>query len=135
MADGTTATTAVPHKHEGGFPPFDTTTFPSQIFWLAIWFVLLYLLMAKVGLPRVTVAIEARRQRREEDLARAAALKSEAEAASAYHVLTESLRMLTTGDANIAARQGFEAESTAAGKKVGDAQFLETAEPAGEHRE
>ncbi len=38
MAEGTTTTTAVPHKHEGGFPPFDTTTFPSQIFWLVITF-------------------------------------------------------------------------------------------------
>jgi len=32
----------------------------------------------------------------------------EAEAAGAYHVLAESLRMLTTSDATIAARQGFE---------------------------
>lgn len=64
-------------------PQLDVTTFPSQLFWLAITFVVLYILMSWIGLPRVTAAIEARRQRREDDLARAARLKTEAEAANA----------------------------------------------------
>ena len=25
-----------PHEGSGGFPPFDTSTFPSQIFWLVV---------------------------------------------------------------------------------------------------
>ena len=37
MAEDHTATTEAPKK-EGGFPPFDTTTFPSQLFWLVITF-------------------------------------------------------------------------------------------------
>jgi len=64
-------------------PQLDVETFPSQLFWLAVTFVVLYVLMSWIGLPRLTAAIEARRQRREEDLARAAQLKSEAEAANA----------------------------------------------------
>jgi F-type H+-transporting ATPase subunit b len=64
-------------------PQLDVETFPSQLFWLAVTFVVLYILMSWVGLPRLTAAIEARRQRREEDLARAAQLRSEAEAANA----------------------------------------------------
>jgi F-type H+-transporting ATPase subunit b len=63
-------------------PQFDVSTFPSQIFWLVVWFVILYVLMAKLGLPRIAVAIEARRQRREDDLARAVQLQAEAEAAN-----------------------------------------------------
>jgi F-type H+-transporting ATPase subunit b len=64
-------------------PQLDVATFPSQLFWLAVTFIVLYILMSWVGLPRVTAAIEARRQRREDDLARAARLKTEAEAANA----------------------------------------------------
>src|SRR3954451_19742786 len=64
-------------------PQLDVATFPSQLFWLAVTFIILYILMSRVGLPRLTVAIDARRQRREEDLARAARLKTEAEAANA----------------------------------------------------
>jgi F-type H+-transporting ATPase subunit b len=38
---------------EGGLPQLDTTLFPEQIFWLAISFSVLYVLMSKVALPRV----------------------------------------------------------------------------------
>jgi F-type H+-transporting ATPase subunit b len=64
-------------------PQLDVETFPSQLFWLAVTFIVLYVLMSRIGLPRLSAAIEVRRQRREEDLARAAQLKSEAEAANA----------------------------------------------------
>jgi F-type H+-transporting ATPase subunit b len=63
-------------------PQFDITTFPPQLVWLAFWFVVLYVLMAKVGLPRIAVALDARRRQREEDFARAARLKTEADAAN-----------------------------------------------------
>jgi F-type H+-transporting ATPase subunit b len=69
-------------------PQLDISTFTPQLFWLAVWFVVLYLLMAKIGLPRIAVAIDARRQRREDDLARAGRLKVEAEAANAAFLQT-----------------------------------------------
>jgi F-type H+-transporting ATPase subunit b len=69
-------------------PQLDISTFTPQLFWLAVWFVVLYLLMAKLGLPRIAVAIEARRRRREDDLTRAAQLKAEAEAANAAFLQT-----------------------------------------------
>jgi F-type H+-transporting ATPase subunit b len=64
-------------------PQLNVETFPSQLFWLAVSFIVLYIVMSWVGLPRLSAAIEARRQRREDDLARAAQLKTEAEAANA----------------------------------------------------
>jgi len=69
-------------------PQLDISTFTPQLVWLAIWFVVLYLLMAKLALPRIARAMEARRRRREDDLARAAQLKAEADEASAAYQKT-----------------------------------------------
>ena len=52
-------------------PQLEVSTFLPQLVWLAITFVILYLLMAGIGLPRVGGAIEARRRRVDDDLARA----------------------------------------------------------------
>jgi F-type H+-transporting ATPase subunit b len=41
--------TEVPTGH-GVFPPFDKSTFSSQPLWLSVIFVLLYVLMARVGI-------------------------------------------------------------------------------------
>ncbi|HEY1430196.1 MAG TPA: F0F1 ATP synthase subunit B', partial [Stellaceae bacterium] len=69
-------------------PQLDVSTFAPQLVWLAISFVVLYLLMAKIGLPRVNAIIEARRNRLDDDLARAAQFKAEAEAAIAAYQKT-----------------------------------------------
>jgi F-type H+-transporting ATPase subunit b len=69
-------------------PQLEVSTFLPQLVWLAITFCLLYVLMTRVGLPRVGGAIDARRRRIDDDLARAAQLKSEAEAAMAAYQQT-----------------------------------------------
>ena len=61
-------------------PQLDLSTFPSQIFWLAVFFVVLYLLMAKLAIPRIERVIDERRTRVESDLDKAGQMKSEAEA-------------------------------------------------------
>jgi F-type H+-transporting ATPase subunit b len=66
-------------------PQLDYHTFVPQLVWLAISFVVLYILMAGLGLPKVKAAIEGRRHHLDGDLARAAALKEEAEAALAAY--------------------------------------------------
>jgi F-type H+-transporting ATPase subunit b len=66
-------------------PQLEVSTFLPQLVWLAITFVVLYLLMARIGLPRVGGAIDARRRRIDDDLARAAQLKTEAEAVLAAY--------------------------------------------------
>ena len=69
----------------GGFPPFDSSTYPSQILWLAITFGLFYVFLKKVVLPRLGGIIEVRRDRIAQDLDQAARMKEEADAAVAAY--------------------------------------------------
>jgi F-type H+-transporting ATPase subunit b len=69
----------------GGFPPFQKDTFGSQLLWLAIFFVALYLLAAKLALPRVGSIIADRRRRISGDLDEAARMKDAADAAVARY--------------------------------------------------
>src|SRR5215831_11209768 len=80
--DQTTAhTEADGGEHNGGFPPFDSATFPSQLVSLAIAFVALYIMVSRIALPRVGSVIDARQNAIESDLAAAQKLKDESEAA------------------------------------------------------
>jgi F-type H+-transporting ATPase subunit b len=65
----------------GGFPPFDSSTFASQLVSLVIAFVALYLIVSRIALPRVGSVIDARQNAIEGDLAAAQKLKDESEAA------------------------------------------------------
>jgi F-type H+-transporting ATPase subunit b len=77
-----THTEAAGEGHGGGvFPPLDQSTFPSQLFWLILFFGALYLLMSRFALPRMARILDTRKGRIDGDLARAQALKDETEAA------------------------------------------------------
>src|SRR5262249_28417417 len=82
------ATNAHPEAPSGGhasFPPFEKQTFASQLVWLAITFVLLYLLVAKLGLPRVGGTLAARQNKIDGDLAEASRFKTDSENAMAAY--------------------------------------------------
>ena len=87
MAEPTahTTSTEAPSSGHGGFPPFNANTFPSQLVWLVLTFVLLYALMAKWALPQVGRIIENRQKRIADDFAEAERLKAKSdEAVAAY---------------------------------------------------
>jgi F-type H+-transporting ATPase subunit b len=77
-----------------GFPQLDTSTYATQVFWLAISFILLYGLMSKLALPRVGKVIDTRQNVRDGDLSRAQTLQEEA------------ARIKTAYDATLAEAQG-----------------------------
>jgi len=86
MLTGLKLAAAAPKGDHGGehagdkvFPPFDPTTFPSQIFWLLISFFALYFILAQVLLPRIGETIEERKNRIADDLDSASRMQREAE--------------------------------------------------------
>jgi F-type H+-transporting ATPase subunit b len=121
MAEPTTQTEV---GHEGGghanFPPFDASTFPSQLLWLAITFGALYYIMSKIALPKVGGIIETRRARIAKDLNDAAALQHQADAAAAAHEKTlADARMKALGVAQ-EARDKLAAEAEVKRKALDD---------------
>src|SRR5207302_1475046 len=82
------ATNAHTEEHsgpKGAFPPFAKETFASQLVWLAITFVVLYLLISRIAIPRIGGIIEQRSKRIEEDFAEAQRAKDDSEAALAAY--------------------------------------------------
>lgn len=126
--------------HSGGFPPFNTATFEAQLVWLAITFVLLYYLMAKVALPRIATILEERRDRIADDLDQAAQFKAQteqaieayetslAEARAKAHAIAQETRDRLNAETD-AHRERLEADLD---KKIADAEarIAETKEAA-----
>jgi F-type H+-transporting ATPase subunit b len=77
-SSGTSAHTTA----DGGkppFPPFESHTFPSQLVWLVVSFVLLYVIVSRLALPRVGGILAARQKAISDDLAAAQKLRDESD--------------------------------------------------------
>ena len=73
-------------EHGGGvFPPFDSSTYASQILWLAMTFGLFYLFLKRVILPRVGGILSDRESSIASDLKAAEKMKEEADASVAAY--------------------------------------------------
>lgn len=66
-------------------PQFDPSTFASQLFWLAVTFVLLYIVVSRFAIPRLGEVLEQRQKTVDDDLDRAQQLKTETEEAIATY--------------------------------------------------
>jgi F-type H+-transporting ATPase subunit b len=104
--------------HEGAFPPFDATTFPSQLLWLAITFGLFYLFLKKVVLPRVGNILEVRAERIAQDLDQAARLKEEGDLAVAAYEQELAEAKAKSNAIGQQARDAAKTEAEAERKKV-----------------
>tara|TARA_R110000824_G_scaffold118960_19_gene272651 strand:- start:70158 stop:70724 length:567 start_codon:yes stop_codon:yes gene_type:complete len=118
----TTETVAHDEAHgSGGFPPFNAETFSSQLIWLVLVFGVLYVVMSRVALPRISNVLETRRARIASDLEDAARAKAQsdeaiasyeqalAEARAKAHALAQGTRDKLTAETD-AVRQSTEAK-------------------------
>lgn len=114
--EATHTETGVAHDagHESGvFPPFDQSTYASQLLWLAITFGLFYVLMKKVIVPRVGGILEDRHGRIAQDLDEASRLKAEADAAIETYEKELSAARVKAGSIAAAARDAAKAKADA----------------------
>ena len=80
------------------FPPFDPSTFASQLLWFAITFAVLYWLVSRVAVPRIGGILEQRRARLEGDLKEADRLRQETDRAiAAYEAALAEARQRAHG--------------------------------------
>jgi F-type H+-transporting ATPase subunit b len=120
--------TAAPGGEQVKFPPFNSETFPSQLVWLVLTFVLLYALMAKWALPQVGRVIERRRKHIADDIAEAGRLKAESDAAlAAYEKALADARARAQAIANETHAQAA-AQANQARQKIEDALNVKMAE-------
>ncbi len=92
-------------------PQLDPSSFASQLFWLTVTFVALYLILARFVLPRIHAVLENRKSRLDSDLGTAARLKEEAESAKTGY--EESLKQAKSQSISLiaAAQQEIAQES------------------------
>jgi F-type H+-transporting ATPase subunit b len=80
-AKGATAHTEADGGHKAPFPPFEKSTYASQLVSLLIAFVALYLIVSRIALPRVGSLLDERQNAIDGDLAAAQKLKDESDGA------------------------------------------------------
>jgi F-type H+-transporting ATPase subunit b len=117
-ATGEAHTEAEAGHESGAFPPFDSSSFPSQLLWLAITFGLFYLFLQRTILPRIGNIIEVRSNRIAGDLDQAARLKGEADAAVADYEQELAEAKAKANAIGQQARDAGKAEAEAERKKI-----------------
>lgn len=68
-----------------GMPQLDFSTFPNQIFWLLVTLVVIYLVLSRIALPRISSVLAERAGTITHDIAAAEELKQKAEEAEAAY--------------------------------------------------
>lgn len=60
-------------------PQLDTSTFPTQLFWLGICFITLYLILSYIAIPKITSVLKTREETIEEKINKASMYREQAE--------------------------------------------------------
>jgi F-type H+-transporting ATPase subunit b len=108
------------HEENVGFPQLKVDTYPSQIFWLVVSFVLLYVLMSKVALPGVAEVIETRAAQQEGNLSQAAQMQKEAEDVKAAYEASIAKARASAQEALMQAEQEISDRINAENAKFGE---------------
>lgn len=123
------------HGAKPGLPQLDISTFASQLFWLLISFVILYVVISRVAAPKIGGVIQDRANRIRGDLETAAKAKRDSEAAIAGYdkaladarakALKTSDELRNTVNAEINAKNDAAAKQLAADTAKAEARIAE----------
>tara|TARA_R110002124_G_scaffold64985_2_gene177624 strand:+ start:430075 stop:430965 length:891 start_codon:yes stop_codon:yes gene_type:complete len=81
------------HAGSAGLPQFNPKWFPSQVFWLAVSFLIMYVFFTKSALPNVAASLDTRETRIRTDIETAEKLNDNAEAVkSEYEQLLQNAK-------------------------------------------
>jgi F-type H+-transporting ATPase subunit b len=83
VADPATVAGAAAEQGSGGLPQFDLAQWPGQIVWMLAIFLVMFILFAKVFVPKVGGTIASREDKVSGDIGDARRMKAEAEAQAA----------------------------------------------------
>ncbi len=111
MAEPVNETAASATSMAERFPPFDASTYSSQLFWLIVSFALLYLAVSKLIIPRLGDIVERRRGRLADDIDAAAKLDDQAREAA-------EMTQLRLAEARNSARATADAARAEADKEI-----------------
>ena len=109
-------------------PQLDPAVWPTQLFWLAITFGILYLVIWRLALPRIADVLEARQRKLDDDLKKAAALKDEAEAIMAEYEKMRADAQASAHDVLQKAQDEMKAEAERQSQEVASKLSKQTAE-------
>ncbi|MDY0241482.1 MAG: F0F1 ATP synthase subunit B' [Rhodospirillaceae bacterium] len=113
-------------------PQFDPSSYSEQLFWLAILFVALYVVMARLVLPRIGAVLDERQRRIDDNLDRAGRLKLEAEEVAVLYEQALTKARTEAGQALKETHERLEQETARRQKELGER--LEEKIKAGEAR-
>jgi F-type H+-transporting ATPase subunit b len=99
-------------------PQLDISTWPPQLFWLAICFAALYFVISRLVIPRTGGVIKLRKNTIDGDLAAAVAHKKESEAALAAYEASLAEARSKAGTISLASRTRLSADADAARHKL-----------------
>lgn len=114
--------TGHPEGGSGGLPQFDLAMWPGQMAWLVVFFVIVFVLMSRVFVPRIGGTIAERDGKIEGDVAEARRLKdaadAQAAAAAAEMAQARAAAMKVASDARSAAQAEIAAKLAAEEAKL-----------------
>ncbi len=125
-----TANTEVEAKQDGGLPQFDPASFETQLIWLFLSFIILYVIVSKLFFPRVRGVMEEREERIAGDLDTAERSRGDAEEIKAAYEASVAASRSQAQKAAVEAKEKNLAELSKAQAEL-DAKLNAEAEEAG----
>ncbi|WND01996.1 hypothetical protein QGN29_10600 [Temperatibacter marinus] len=128
QAENTVAMTEQPAK-QAGLPQLDYTTFSEQVAWLFLTFIVLYIIVSRIALPKVDKVIEERDEKIATDLDKAEKLRIEVDEIKASYEASLTKARANAQKASMETKDAIQGDITKAADEL-DAKLSKEADEA-----